>query len=56
MNKADKYFQAVREAKTIEELKGAYQKFMVAFNNNEISIEQYNQLRNAFHNMVILKF
>ena len=50
------YFKMLREAETIEELKKAYVEFRQAFCDDKISIEVYNQLRNCFHNMVILKF
>jgi hypothetical protein len=56
MKNIEQYYKRLREAKTIEELKAAYQFFADAFVNDEITIEQYHSLRMCFHNMVILKF
>ena len=56
MKNTEKYFKRLREAQTIEELKEGYQFFAKAFVNDEITIEQYHQLRMCFHNMAVLKF
>ncbi len=56
MEKIEKYYRALREAKTPEELRKAYRMFADAFCEDEITIEQFHQLRNCFHNMRILKF
>lgn len=56
MKNIEQYYKRLREAQTIEELKAAYQLFVDAYVNDEITIEQYNQLRMCYHNMVVLKF
>ena len=49
------FYKRIRKAKTFDELKEVYNDFARAFVNDEISIEQYNSLRMAFHNAKILR-
>lgn len=51
----DKYYERLREATTLAELKLVYQDFRQAFCDNEISVEQFHSLRMAFHNAKILR-
>lgn len=51
----DKYYERLREATTLAELKSVYQDFQQAFCNDSITIEQYHSLRMAFHNAKILR-
>lgn len=51
----NEYYKRLREATTLEELKSVYQDFQRAFCNDEITVEQYHNLRMAFHNAKILR-
>ena len=51
----DRYYERLRTATTLAELKSVYQDFQQAFCNDEITIEQYHSLRMAFHNAKILR-
>ena len=51
----DKYYERLRTATTLEELKTVYQDFQQAFCEDEITVEQFHSLRMAFHNAKILR-
>lgn len=51
----EKYYKRIREARTLAELKKVYYDFAQDFCENEISIEQFNSLRMAFHTARILR-
>ena len=51
----DKYYERLRTASTLAELKSVYQDFQQAFCDAKITIEQYHSLRMAFHNAKILR-
>lgn len=51
----ERFYNRIRNVKTLEELKAIYADFRQAFTDDQITIEQYHALRMAFHNAKILR-
>ena len=50
MKTAEQYFKRIKEAKTSEDLFTVYTDFKDAFVDDIITLEQYLELRRAWHN------
>lgn len=51
----NEYYKRMREASTLAELKAVYNDFQQAFCDDKITVEQFHNLRMAFHNAKILR-
>ena len=51
----NEFYKRLRNVATLDDLKTVYRDIVQAFNDDQISIEQYNALRRACYNAKILR-